>query len=42
MCDDAFSSSRVSKKTVSSLPMRPSPSTSATSPSRDAPSSRAT
>ena len=30
----AFSSSSVSKKTVSSAPMRPSPSTSATSPSR--------
>ena len=38
----AFSSSSVSKNTVSSGPIRPSPSTSASSPSRVAPSSIAT
>src|SRR3954454_10334288 len=37
----AFSSTSVWKKAVSSAPIRPSPSTSATSPSREAPSSRA-
>ncbi len=35
----AFSSSSVSKNTVWSGPIRPAPSTSASSPSRDAPSS---